>query len=243
MDRIDNQLKRSLVSQWEELKACIARLNNSTDIVPKDGWDVFKHVGSTAAVSNFQLDPVLFVLPERASATTTDLHIVVEGRISLDRAEFEATGKLRTSNFATQAGYFRLKSNNMVVHVYGAHYDFAENELGHPAFHVQMKSFANYAGIIQAQYDLERIDVVDGMATVLKTVRLPSAQMDAFSLFLQLIADHLLWSQSSEADWTYFTEFVKRSKEIQGAASRIPRLQVAPAIHCYRAAHWYSPSS
>ncbi len=129
----------------------------------------------------------------------------------------------------------------MVSHVYGAHYDFAANELGHPVFHGQMRSYLDFAEVIKSQYGLEGVELKDMVNGILKTVRLPSAQMDVFSFLLQIVADHLLSGDSSDDDKMRFRELLERSKFIQGLGSQIARLQVAPANVCYRAVHWYPP--
>jgi hypothetical protein len=242
MDRIDNQIQRSLISHWEEFDTYITRLNASASVEPKDGYSVFKYAGTEDGSAIFDLQPVLVNVPERATDTSSDLFVVVKGRLSIDRAHFEAEGKIRTLNFATQVGYFRLKGG-VLKHVFGAHYDFSESEVGHPVFHAQMRSFVQFSEVIKERYGLEEVVVDDGINGILKTVRLPSAQMDVFSFFLQLVADHLLSKDSSGDDRVRFLELLDKSKFIQGVGSVVSRLQVPPANFCYRAVHWYSPSS
>jgi hypothetical protein len=241
MDRIDNQILRALISHWQEFDAYITRLNASAFIEPKDGYSAFKYVNTEGHASNFELQPVLVNVPERATDTSSDLFVVVKGKLSIDRQHFDAEGKIRTVNFATQAGYFRLKANTL-KHVYGAHYDFSEDEIGHPVCHGQMRSFLEFSEIIKSRYGLDVVDLIDAVSGILKTVRLPSAQMDVFSFFLQLVADHLLSKDSSTDDRTRFLELLDRSKLIQGVGSIISRLQVPPATSCYRAVHWYPPA-
>jgi hypothetical protein len=240
-DRTGSQIQRALVRHWEEFDADVSRLNGSASIQPKDGYRVFEYLNTEGNSANFQLNPIVVNVPERATDVTIDLFVVIKGRLSIDRAHFEADGKIRTLNFATQAAYFRVKGNAL-NHVYGAHYDFAANEVGHPVFHGQMRSFVEFSEVIKSQYGLEEADVNDLVSGILKTVRLPSAQMDVFSFLLQLVADHLLSGDSSDDDKTRFRELLERSKVIQGLGSQMVRLQVAPASFCYRAVHWYPPN-
>jgi hypothetical protein len=240
MDRVDNKIQRSLISHWDTLKLCITRLNTASSVHPQDGYTVVKHLDSSNGAATFEIEPILVNLPERANDSSLNLFVVVRGRLAIDRSHFENSGALRTSQFATEAGYFRLKTNEL-QHVYGAHYDFAEDEVGHPVFHAQMKSFADFAEIIKAYYSAQDLLLEDGMKAILKTVRLPSAQMDVFSFMLQLVADHLLSRDSSDDDKSFFYELVQDSKRMQGAAFSIERLQVPPANLCYRSAHWYPP--
>jgi hypothetical protein len=62
-----------------------------------------------------------------------------------------------------------------------------------------MRSFSTFSTHVHEQYGIEG-GVSDCLAGVLKTVRLPTAQMDMFSLFLQLCADHLLYSGSGKEE-------------------------------------------
>lgn len=127
-----------------------------------------------------------------------DLFIVAEGRLSLSRQLFAEHGLMQTRDFSTRVGYFR-RVPGLLEHVFGAHYDFSRDELGHPAFHGQMRSFSTFSTHVHEQYGIEG-GVSDYLAGVLKTVRLPTAQMDMFSLFLQLCADHLLYSGSGNEE-------------------------------------------
>ncbi len=240
-DRIANQIQRALIRHWEEFDADVSRLSTMASILPKDGYAVFQYVNSEGNSANFELNPIVANFPERATEVVSNLFVVVKGRLSIDRAHFEVEGKLRTLSFATQAAYFRMKGN-VLSHVYGAHYDFAANESGHPVFHGQMRSLLEFSEVIKIQYGFEGVDLKDVVSGILKTVRLPSAQMDVFSFLLQLVADHLLSVDSSDDDKTRFRELLERCKFIQGLGSQIARLQVAPANLCYRAVHWYPPN-
>jgi hypothetical protein len=194
-------------------------------------------------VTTFEFQPVVFSLPERAGGTN-DIFVVASGIVSLDRHYYEQNGLLRTVSFASRVGYFRQKGE-YVQHVYGAHYDFSKDELGHPIFHAQLRSLAEFASAI-GQYSGGEVTLEDGgdyMKGVLKTVRVPSAQMDVFSLFLQIIADHLLWRNSSDADKSAFSDLLTKNRLIQGAAAQVQRLQVPPANKCYRSVHWYTPTT
>lgn len=241
MDKLDHKIRKALISQWDEFRTYVGRINPSAvSISPTDGFAVIKHVGSTAQVCNFDFAPVLFVLPERAGTTSSDLHVIIRGKLAIDRGHFAAEEKVRTSSFATEAGYFRLRSPSEFIHVLGAHYDFSVNALGHPVFHIHVKSFAEFGEFLKAHYGMEDINIDDAMHSVLRSVRLPSAQMDAFSLFLQLVADHLVGKNSSDDEKSLFLELLNSNKSLQGAGCSVNRLQQPAATTCYRAVHWYS---
>jgi hypothetical protein len=168
------------------------------------------------------------------------MHIVVRGRLTIDKKHFIESEQLRTIHFQSEAGYFRLKSDGTLQHVFGAHYDLTQNKVGHPAFHAQLKSFLEFAAIVQHRYSDARLNVTNAMENVLKTVRLPSAQMDYFSLLIQAVADHLMSPNSSSTeDVDAFRELLGTSKSIQGCAYDIARLQEPSATVCYRSVHWY----
>jgi hypothetical protein len=166
-----------------------------------------------------------------------DLVVVLEGSFAFSRESFKEQGLLRTAGFVSHVGYFRRKADRL-VHVFGAHYDFSEREVGHPTFHVQMKSFLGLAAHVREQYTVPAADE-DLVKGVLKTVRVPTAQMDPFSLVLQLCADHLVHKDSSEEEKAAFNSLVEKSAFWQGAAYRIARLTNPSAVQCYRAMHWY----
>lgn len=105
-DRIANKIQRALIRHWEEFDADVSRLSSVASIQPKDGYAVFQYVDSAGNSANFELNPIVVNVPERATEVVSDLFVVVKGRLSIDRAHFEAEGKLRTLSFATQAGYF-----------------------------------------------------------------------------------------------------------------------------------------
>ena len=56
-------------------------------------------------------------------------------------------------------------------------YDLTENEIGHPAFHAQLKHKFEFAAIVQKEYTGKTLDPKNLMENLLKTARLPSAQM------------------------------------------------------------------
>jgi len=237
IDRDTSAILRRLTEQWRELLGELQRLNQVAEVRPADD-DVFQPLNEGGAeAAFFELKPVVFNLPERATHANNDLYVVVQGRLAFQRQEFTEHRRLLTHSFSTQTAYFRRKTDSL-DHIFGAHYDFAKDELGHPAFHVQMKSFAEMAAHVRERYrlDLQVKDVVKG---VLKTVRIPTAQMDVFSLFVQICADHLLHSESSTDQVRAFDTLLSKSKFCQGAGFQVPRMGTAEAIECYRARHWY----
>ena len=184
----------------------------------------------------FNLKPVVFNLPERHDRTTANLYVVMRGRLCIARDDSDE-GRLVTRNFASEVGYF-LQGMNQVKHLYGAHYDFVLKDPGHPVFHAQVKSLCQMFEFVRIHFDIqgEPEDFVKGM---LSRVRVPCAQMDIFSLFLQVCADHLMGTDVGPEEKMAFDELLKVNAFLKGAGSQANRLASEAAVSCYRAMHWY----
>jgi hypothetical protein len=238
VDRETNGILKRLVSEWEHLKVEMERLRSSAAVRPGDGYKVFQAVDSQSTdVASFTLSRVVFNVPERANDQSIDLFVVVEGRLSFKRKDFAERDVLATHEFATKVAYFR-RTPSALTHVYGAHYDFALNELGHPVFHGQMRGYPEFAEAVKASYSIDH-DVIDCVGGLLRSVRVPTAQMDVFSFFIQLCADHMLYSKSGPEEKAAFNSLLARGAFCQGAAFQVPRLESDDARSCYRSRHWY----
>jgi hypothetical protein len=239
VDRESGGILRRLVDQWNDVTAELPRLHPAAEVKPVDGYAIFQTATSESPdVASFEIRPVVFNFPERGSHRENDeLFVVVKGRLSFGRQELMETGRLVVHDFGTQVGYFRRK-NHALTHVYGAHYDFALDEVGHPVFHAQMSSFLELSACIVEQYGYDG-EAHDSVAGVLRSVRVPTAQLDAFSLFVQICADHLIFSKSGPEEKAAFNSLVAKSMFCQGAAGRVARLSTDEARVCYRAPRWY----
>jgi hypothetical protein len=229
--------KKLLVERWNACKTSFSRLN-MPGLRPTDGEEIFSLIDypKVAGQIGFNVKSVVFNLPERANGSP-DLFVVVHGRLYFDEDSIRLN-LLRTSNFATEAAYFKKKSDEL-IHVYGAHCDFAQDVSGHPAFHVQMRSFAGQFDQVAKYFNMTDVASRDLMGGVLRNVRLPSAQIDFFSLVLQLCADHLIDENSGAEELMAFSDLMKASAEIHGAAYLVPQLSNPSAQACLRANHWY----
>lgn len=236
MNKSTTRIQQDLVGQWDEIKEVLGRIAPSVMISPPDGWGIFlPRPVETDGFAFFDINPVVFNIPERADDQRLDLFVVVRGRLKLEREL--GSKRLDTRGFSTEVAYFRKRGEGL-NHVYGAHYDFALNEIGHPAFHAQMKSFASFSSFVNEEFQL-RDEVVDSVKGILKTVRLPTAQMDFFSFVLQIVADHLIYHASDAEQQAAFGSLLNKSRFLQGAGSQIARLGTEVARNCYRACHWY----
>jgi hypothetical protein len=239
MDSDGNGILRRLVSNWDHLKAQFERLHSAAGIRPVDGYALFRQVeAASPALVRFEVSPVVFNLPERATHVNADLFVVVKGKLSFERKQFVEEDILATHDFGTEVAYFR-RSSKSLDHVFGAHYDFSLEEVGHPAFHGQIRSYLELSDTVKSRYNVDQT-AVDYVRGLLRTVRVPTAQMDVFSLFMQLGADHLLYRKSGPEERAAFNSLLQRGAFCQGAAFRVPGLETEQARTCYRARHWYA---
>lgn len=239
MNQIESRGQRLLIDQWNAMKAKLDQLGQHV-VRPDDGYRIFRLMEddprTPAGHIAYWVDPVVFQVPERADDLSNNMFIVVQGRIYLDHDALKTEKMLKTMNFGTEVGYFRFK-NDKLNHVYGAHYDFSFNEVGHPVFHAQMGSFNDCSVVVSANYDGIDAESDDHMGKVLRNVRLPTAQMDFFGVVLQIAADHLINKFSSEEQKRTFEALCEISKGVLGAAHRWSELNGAGS--CMRARHWY----
>ena len=234
----DTRIRQRLVSQWDDLIGVIGNQSPGCSVSPDSGWESIEVVEASAEeFAKFELQPVILNVPERANHRSAELYVVVRGWLEVSRREFREQDLLITHSFSTEAGYFLLKESRL-EHVYGAHYDAAYNALGHPVFHAQMKGFPEFS---QHVLDIFNINtpLQNNIHGILRNVRLPTAQMDFFSLVLQVFADHLLFKNSGEEERATFNGLLERSRFLKGAAARYPRLTEQQATSCYRSLHWY----
>lgn len=235
MNPIEVKAKQLLLDQWNNVKAQLARLSLPA-ARPDDGYAILSLIEHPKVEGQigFEIAPVTFNVPERANASP-DIYIVAKGRIYLDQEALKKHRVLRTVCFATEVGYFRMSSGKL-NHIYGAHYDFSLNEIGHPIFHAQMRSYNDRASLVSKAFHLD-CDSHDHIKEVFRTVRLPTAQMDFFALVLQISADHLMSKDSGNEERKAFADLRIVSQAIQGAGHLWKELAEVPP--CMRAFHWY----
>ena len=232
-------MHKRLIEQWDQAKATLERMAQGALVRPDDAVAFIKYVETpkTPDVAKFEIAPVVFNVPERADDTNSLLFVVAYGWLELSRTEFKKNKSLVTHSFATQTGYFRWDGSHL-NHVYGAHHDLEVDKLGHPTFHSQMRSYPELHQVIAREFDIND-PVQNQIGAVLRNVRLPTAQMDFFSLVLQVFADHLLIANSTPEEKDAFNSLLEYNKTLKGAASRSERLTADIARTCYRAMHWY----
>jgi hypothetical protein len=239
MDRDAQTMFKRLVEQWDQAKGTLERLAQGATVRPDDGpaFIRFVETPATPEIARFEMAPVVFNVPERANDTSSMLFVVAFGWLALNREAFKKDKTLVTHSFSTRTAYFRWDGKHL-NHVYGAHHDVAVDELGHPTFHSQMRSYPELHQNIAKEFGIDS-PCKDQISAVLRNVRLPTAQMDFFSFILQVFADHLLIKSSTPEEKGAFNSLLQYSLALKGAASRSDRLTADIARSCYRAMHWY----
>ncbi len=213
------------------------RMNHASMVRPQMPADIFTICRDAPEnVIKFDIQPVVFNVPERANDRSANLFIVVSGWLS-----FDATGardeSIKTMDFGTKVAYFRRKADRL-EHIYGVHYDMDVASRGHPVFHAQLRSQMDVGNNIQQKFRIED-ERVDNLEKVSRTVRTPTAQMDLFSVFTQICADHLMWERSAPEVERAFEQTRKVCSFFIGAAHRLAFLREQSVIECYRSVHWY----
>ena len=232
------QTLRLLRQAWTEKVYAMRRMDQGTSVKPSDPNEVFQISQSKAPEEvHVECGPAVFKLCEKAGETSKNMYVVVQGWIRAKKSS-EKNGKIQTSSFSTTVGYFRLKKNQL-EHVYGVHYDMDGDDNGHPIFHSQFRPAKDLAEQICIQYRVN-VNVVDDHAKcMLRNVRVPTAQMDFFSVFTQLCADHLISNNANTGAVTTFHRLRLSCHRLQGVAHRLSYLTCKEARECLRSSHWY----
>lgn len=238
IDRESNGILKRLIDQWTEVRAGLSRINGVAEVRPDESHVFSSVTDQSPEAAFFELRPVVFNFPEDARHRSNDLYVVVRGLISFRRREFREASRLLTHSFATEVAYFRRRGGSL-EHVFGAHYDFSPDSHGHPTFHAQMKSYATFGSFVKQEYRVNDDLSADAVSGVLGRVRIPTAQMDVFSLVVQMCADHLLFAGSAPEETAAFNALLEKNAFCTGAAFQVPRLGAPQARECYRARHWY----
>lgn len=239
---VKTQALKELHLAWAKKIQAMKTMNQAISVHPIAPEQVFRPAEqSSEEMVKVDCGPAVFNLCERAGDLPT-MYVVVEGSISLEESGRTDT-PLRTTGFGTKVGYFRSRRNRL-EHVYGVHYDMDEGGDGHPVFHSQLGPMEEFGATVCEHYRLNA-EIVDHVGKMLRNVRTPSAQMDFFSVFTQLCADHLIGMNRGGADPQVVNAFGRVRSAcnfLQGAAHRFAFLGAGNARECYRSSRWYGDS-
>ena len=234
------QIQHRLVMQWDDLQTAIQAIYGSVVVKPTDGFSIFVPVSpqpNPADAIEFLIKPAVFNVPERGSDLRPGLFVVIEGSLSLSASEWEQHKQLVTTRFGTHAAYFRPKGQEL-SHIYGAHHDYAVDEVGHPVFHSQLKDFSSFLTHVSDYFDIQYVPGGNQVKGLLKTVRLPTAQLDVFAAYLQIVADHLLHKDSSPEEKKAFNQLCASYSTLKGAEKK-GLSSLGGLQSCLRSRHWY----
>lgn len=222
---------------WTVVQAQMTALYSGAESRPNALNDIFRFLepGSADEVL-LEVGPVVFKLPEKAHHTSAALFVVIQGTISFTGPDFR-TLPLKSKSFGTEVGYFRHE-RGALEHVFGAHYDFDVERPGHPVFHAQFKPVEAFSEDVRNHFRMKGEDT-SSISGILSNVRLPTAQMDAFSAILQILSDHLVSVKSTNNALGNFKKLLQTGGFIQGTAQHLAFLNSPLPSHCYRSHHWY----
>lgn len=242
MAKANVAIQNTLVNHWNGVRDHLRRVNSGIQFQPNDGYTIFQpdYTKSSDEILVFKIAPVVVNLPERGDKSKSELFVVAEGELSFNGIQYANTKRLVSSGFATHVGYFRQGSSEL-QHVYGVHYDFDLRRPAHPVFHAQMTSFGEpFVEHVRQHFSIN-LPLDDRVKGMLQNVRLPIAQLDFFSLIIQLAADHLMWEHSGDEEKKAFNDLLQLDGNLVGASASAPWLCIGTATPCHRALHWYAP--
>lgn len=232
LTRIES-VKQALEITWTNLRSEMRKMTPFAEVRPANGF--FKYTQDKTAV-RVDVAPVSFRLKEKPQADKAKLFVTVAGYMV-----FESAGEdsFRIIRFATRVGYFLEKTETLLKHVYGVHYDYDDKNVAHPVFHSQMAPMTGFMERINADYHRKFSETEDCVGQLLANVRIPTAQMDAFAVFLQLFSDHFVSSSSDSAAKAAYKKSGELCGRFHGACPDVPRLKNAIVRQSFRPQHWY----
>lgn len=230
-------IQNELHTAWVGVLASLKRISTLSQVKPETASDIFRE-DRNASESKFDVGPIVFYLPEKAAHHSADLYVAISGWITFGETVISGEKRRVAIRFGTQVGYFKVKSQTL-VQVYGVHYDMDDSLPGHPVFHAQMSTQAHLGDAVRNHFNLNYEDGTDRTQGLLGNVRTPTAQMDAFSVFTQLAADHLTSVEVGPTVRDAFNDLRRACSYFVGAGAELAYLNSLPATHCYRSTHWY----
>ena len=234
--------KNAVSAAWSAVYARIRSLDSSVTIKPKMFADIFVIDDEVQDGIHFEIRPIVLTVPQKiANRRNGRLYIVVKGKIVF--APEQRGGRFTTSSFATNIGYFRRTGDkgDKIKHVYGAHFDFDPNLVAHPVFHSQIASHIGLFDVVQRHHHnvMALQPGADLMKQVLGNVRLPTAQMDFFSVLLQICSDHLINENSEQSKHSDYEKLRKVSSFFLGYGANHTGLLKSRSDKCHRSPYWY----
>ena len=237
VDRDTNRVRKQLVETWQTVQSCIQTMCPASVIRPADPHGIFRRVTKNENGGvKCEVDPLIFRFPERGGNHTLGLFIGLRGWLSFG-GPFGGNERLRIDSFGTVVGYFRER-RDVLDHVYGVHYDYDDDQFAHPRFHAQIRPQTAFVDSINGHFGGDRRSL-DGINGILRNVRTPTAEMDLFSVLIQICADHLVNQASTDEAKTAFGKMHESCAGFLGAGHAGTGAP-GEAVECCRAPHWYA---
>lgn len=236
MNRHTMKVVGRLVGAWQKMIAGARAMYPASDVRPVSPYDTFLPDGSVGGNEiGVKIRPIVLRLPERGSDAAPKLYIGIKGWLRFE-GPFGANDCLRMSSFGTAVGYFRDRGEKL-DHIYGVHYDCDGERFGHPIFHAQLGPQDEFSDDIGTYYG-QQWELSNKVGHLLRNVRTPCAEMDVFSVFLQICADHLIDETSGNETKRAFRSVKKSCGFFRGVAHGMENFQDAQQC-CYRSVRWY----
>lgn len=231
---------KEVQTTWTNIFGLLRNIDRSVLVRPQSPTDIFQVDDDYVDGIRVNISPVVFYVPYKASTSrTSNTFIVVSGQI--DFCNEAEDRKLLTASFSTRVGYF-LESGADLEHVYGAHYDFDAELIAHPVFHSQLSTHAQFLEEIKHRYQSKMKSVLsaDYMEKVPGIYRIPTAQMDFFSVVLQICSDHMINSESRKKEVREYNRLIEYCKFIVGFGADHTGLKASRERSCSRSPYWYN---
>lgn len=242
--RAEELVRNELIRAWGRTKTELLRVNSTFAHRPVNDYDVIgRGEESDEETVLIGVGPLAMRVPERGDSRK-DLFIYFHGSIGFSRRRWSVDKRLEITSIASRIAYFRHASGGSLDLVFGGHYDYAPDLQGHPVFHAQVDgSLQEFGEFVGTSFGIEG-SVTNSISGTLRNVRIPSAQLDAFSCMLQIAADHLLPRNPTVGACDAFNS-LRSDSALCGPSCQGE--QPLPAINaaehrCFRARHWYPPA-
>ena len=222
-----------------ELRARMQTISSISLLRPAEPEDVFrfthdKNYGKIIAT----VRPVTFNVPYRANATTAKIFVSIDGWIEFSDAN--ASGPLKSLRFESNVGYFRDGGVNTLQYLCGIHYDYdSYNAIGHPIYHCQFGPQVKFFGEVNACFYRNFSEPSDDLTAIPRQIRIPTAQMDPFSVFLQVCSDHLINEGSDANKLVAYASLLKTCGFFTCSSGGITQLGAVRTGPSLRSHHWY----
>lgn len=226
-------LSNKINKAWNDFTAKVKTMGSGCSARPTMASEIFLY--KDGAPIEVTVKPICFRLKDRPQSQTPNLYVVVDGLIFF---KIDEDKSIRAVESQTRVGYF-LHRDGKLVHVFGVHHDFDNTHVAHPVFHSQIAPMMDLGENVKQQWKMTFDEEINQVQNDLPNIRIPSAQMDAFSVFLQLCSDHLIYSKSGKPQISAYQQAIALCGFFEGAYTEVPRLQSAIARRCLRPNHWY----